>query len=145
MPVWWKADRLYVLILDEVRALWGLLARAGPRHDQPPDGLRVEEHLTTGWDDLDAEPRPRHVWYLDDDGPRLVPGLRAEPFDPGATRGAFFQFGLIRFQITGDRAQVVLAARLGPLCTREVVFEIIGEGDAMALRASSGTLGTGGL
>lgn len=144
MAAWWKTDRLRVLILDEVRALWGRLAAVDPRIGRRPDGLRVEEHVTDARDDPGTEPRPRHVWYLDDDGPRLVPGLRAEPFDPGATRGAFFQFGLIRFRIVSERAQVVFDARLGPDHAREAVFEIVGAGEEAALVASSGTLDAGG-
>lgn len=142
MAVWWKTDRLYALILGEVRALWDDLARAGLQGSRPPEALRVEEQNDDG-NGPDARAPARHVWYLDAEGARLVPGLRSEAFDPGAIRGAFFQFGLVRFQINGDRSQVAFNCQFGPGSSREFVLDVVGSGAELALCASAGTRGAG--
>ncbi|MDB5349899.1 MAG: hypothetical protein JWN86_1146 [Planctomycetota bacterium] len=131
----WKTDPLYRQILDETRALWAKLAS-----DARPELLRIEDRAPVPHEAPIFSGRVVDVWVLDDTGLRLVPILRREAHEPGATRGEFFRFGLIRFSINARRNRVDLEYQLGPTIHGDLSYDVEGEGSSLRLHAHTESL-----
>jgi len=137
----WKTDPLYRLVFREVEAFWVRLhLEDNPRNGTPPEGFRVEEHLSADWGERPLSPTLKDVWGFDQFGIRLFPGLRRFPHDPGERRGAFWQFALVRFHVAADRSHVALYYDFGPGRDGSIGYDVQGNGDHVELMIEEGSL-----
>jgi hypothetical protein len=130
----WKTDPLYRLIFREIELIW---LRVHEDCEQSrawqPEAFRIEEHSLSDWDDSSHSRTLKDIWIFDDFGPRLFPGLRRVPHEAGEERGAFWQFGRIRFHISADRSYVALSYDLGPNESRDMGYDVESTGDRLVL------------
>jgi hypothetical protein len=131
----WKTDPLLRAILSEASALWAELDEA-----RRPQLLRVEQRSPDDSGEPDLDGSLQDVWMIDGAGVRLAPILRRERHDPGATRGDYSQFGLVRFSVSEDGLRVALDFRLGPEIGGEIAYEVEGQGDDLQIFAQAGSL-----
>src|SRR3712207_4618395 len=123
-----RTDCLYRLIFREVSKLWERMCSGDPKKGTPPDRLRIEEWCGADWEAAQCLDHVRRVSTFGHEG--LQPQDREEEAvaECGEAGGVFWQGGLVRFHVAGDRKRVTLECVIGPLGGRWMVLRVSGEG-----------------